>query len=122
MPQQQMTWAAQTDGGFKTLSYSKSFGKLRTRLHQRCAGFEYSYLDLPLGCELCHQDLSNNFARKIHALLCRPFIKGPGWYDFTWYVTKGILPNYRLLDAAIEQPGHWKDQRLAVQGRGARPR
>jgi hypothetical protein len=79
------------------------------------SGFEYSYLDFPLDFELCHQDLSSNFALKIHALLCRQFLKGRDWYDFTWYVKQGVKPNYPLLEAAIEQAGPWKGQRLLVQ-------
>jgi Nucleotidyl transferase AbiEii toxin, Type IV TA system len=30
------------------------------------SGFEYRYLDYPLDFEVCHQDLSSNFALKIH--------------------------------------------------------
>ncbi len=38
--------------------------------------FAYTYLDFPLDFEVCHQDLPSNFSLKIHALLCRPYIKG----------------------------------------------
>ncbi len=31
--------------------------------------FEYTYKDFPVDYEICHQDLSSNFALKIHALL-----------------------------------------------------
>ena len=48
------------------------------------SGFKYSYLDFPLDFEVCHQDLSSNFSLKIHALLCRPYLKGRDWYDFGW--------------------------------------
>ncbi len=40
------------------------------------SGFDYRYLDFPLDFELCTQDLASNFALKIHALLCRPYLKG----------------------------------------------
>ncbi len=79
------------------------------------SGFEYSYLDFPLDFEVCHQDLSSNFALKIHALLCRDFLKGRDWYDFIWYIKQGVQPNYHLLEAAIEQAGPWKGQGLSVQ-------
>ena len=78
------------------------------------SGFEYTYLDFPLDFEVCHQDLSSNFALKIHALLCRSFLKGRDWYDFTWYLKQGVRPNYTLLQAAIEQAGPWKGQGIAV--------
>lgn len=78
------------------------------------SGFEYSYLDFPLDFEVCHQDLSSNFALKIHALLCRSFLKGRDWYDFTWYLKQGVTPNYGLLETALNQAGPWKDQGLSI--------
>jgi hypothetical protein len=54
------------------------------------SNFEYTYLDFPLDFEVCHQDLSSNFSLKIHALLCRPYLKGRDWYDFSWYVKQGV--------------------------------
>lgn len=78
------------------------------------SGYEYSYLDFPLDFEVCHQDLSSNFALKIHALLCRPYLKGRDWYDFGWYVKQGVSPNLDLLRAALEQYGPWQGQRVPV--------
>lgn len=78
------------------------------------SGFDYSYLDFPLDFEVCHQDLSSNFSLKIHALLCRPFLKGRDWFDFVWYLKQGIQPNYPLLQAALEQAGPWTDQQVVV--------
>jgi len=74
--------------------------------------FEYSYLDFPLDCEVCHQDLSSNFALKIHALLCRPFLKGRDWYDFNWYIKQGVRPNLSHLRSALFQWGPWQGQEL----------
>ncbi len=76
--------------------------------------FEYSYLDFPLDFEVCHRDLSSNFALKIHALLCRPFLKGRDWFDFLWYLKQGIQPNYPLLAAALNQAGPWKDKQFTI--------
>lgn len=78
------------------------------------SGFDYSYLDFPLDFELCHQDLSSNFSLKIHALLCRPYLKGRDWYDFNWYVKRHIHPNYAHLQAALDQHGPWQGQSLTV--------
>ena len=72
--------------------------------------FAYSYLDFPLDFEVCHQDLPSNFALKIHALLCRPYLKGRDWYDFNWYAKLGIQPNLPHLQAAFKQFGPWKDK------------
>ena len=73
--------------------------------------YEYTYLDFPTDFEVCHQDLSSNFALKIHALLCRRFLKGRDWYDFSWYVRQGVSPNLPHLRNALIQFGPW-------QGRG----
>ncbi|MBL0162087.1 MAG: nucleotidyl transferase AbiEii/AbiGii toxin family protein [Xanthomonadales bacterium] len=78
------------------------------------SGFEYTYLDFPLDFEVCHQDLSSNFALKIHALLCRSFLKGRDWYDFVWYLKQEVTPNYPLLLSAINQAGPWKGQHIPV--------
>lgn len=78
------------------------------------SGFAYSYLDFPLDFELCHQDLKSNFSLKIHALLCRPYLKGRDWYDFSWYVKQNIRPNFPHLQAALKQWGPWKNQEMVV--------
>jgi predicted nucleotidyltransferase component of viral defense system len=78
------------------------------------SGFAYSYLDFPLDFEVCHQDLGSNFALKIHALLCRPYLKGRDWYDFNWYVKQGAQPNLAHLQAALRQHGPWAGQHVTV--------
>ncbi len=78
------------------------------------SGFAYSYLDFPLDFEVCHQDLSSNFALKIHALLCRPFLKGRDWYDFNWYIKKGVSPNMAHLEAALLQWGPWAGKTIEM--------
>lgn len=69
-----------------------------------------TFLDFPLDHEVRHQDLSSNFALKIHALLCRGFLKGRDWYDFAWYVARGVWPNLPHLTAALQQTGPWSAQ------------
>jgi len=76
--------------------------------------FEYSYLDFPLDFEVCHQDLSSNFSLKIHALLCRPYLKGRDWYDFSWYIKQHEQPNLAHLQAALFQWGPWKHKELVI--------
>jgi predicted nucleotidyltransferase component of viral defense system len=74
------------------------------------SGYEYTYLDFPTDYEVCHQDLSSNFALKIHALLCRGFLKGRDWYDFGWYIRQGVFPNLTHLKNALVQFGPWQGQ------------
>jgi len=76
--------------------------------------FEYSYLDFPLDFEVCHQNLSSNFSLKIHALLCRPYLKGRDWYDFNWYIKQHTQPNLPHLQAALFQWGPWKQKKLTI--------
>lgn len=76
--------------------------------------FEYTYLSFPVDYEVCHQDLRSNFSLKIHALLCRPYLKGRDWYDFNWYIARGIAPNIGLLQNALVQHGPWRGQDVNV--------
>jgi hypothetical protein len=76
--------------------------------------FEFHYLDFPLDFELCTQTLSSNFSLKIHALLCRPYIKGRDWFDFGWYISQGVIPNIPLLENALHQYGPWSDEFLNI--------
>nr|WP_315458041.1 nucleotidyl transferase AbiEii/AbiGii toxin family protein [uncultured Sphingorhabdus sp.] len=74
-----------------------------------------SFLDFPLDYEVRHQDLPSNFALKIHALLCRGFLKGRDWFDFSWYVSRDITPNLALLRNALIQKGPWEgDTKISV--------
>ena len=50
-----------------------------------------------------HFDLPSMFATKLHACFYRTYIKGRDWYDFIWYLSKKIKPNYTLLNNAINQ-------------------
>jgi predicted nucleotidyltransferase component of viral defense system len=78
------------------------------------SGYTYTYLDFPTDYEVCHQDLASNFALKIHALLCRGFIKGRDWYDFNWYIRQSVTPNLPHLKNALVQYGPWQRQNELV--------
>lgn len=82
------------------------------------SAFDYTYLDFPTDFEVCHQDLPSNFALKIHALLCRPFLKGRDWYDFTWYIRQGVSLNFPHLQNALIQYGPWEGQENLVIDEG----
>lgn len=59
-------------------------------------------------------DLPSLFAGKLHATFCRDRIvnvKGRDFYDFIWYVGRGVKPNFEYLEAKLRQSGNWpKDQ------------
>ena len=55
-------------------------------------------------------DLPSLFAGKLHATFCPKLvnnIKGRDWYDFLWYVARGIKPNYIYLESKLRQSGNW---------------
>jgi len=52
-------------------------------------------------------DLPSLFAGKMHAVLCREYVKGRDWYDFLWYAARSVRPNLILLAAALDQTGPW---------------
>jgi len=68
---------------------------------------EIKYLDFPFVSSVTVQNKSSLFAGKVHALLCREYIKGRDWYDFLWYTSQGIKINYRFLASALKQQGPW---------------
>lgn len=77
-------------------------------------GTRWHYLDFPVDFEVCAQDLPSNFALKLHALLCRPYLKGRDWFDFAWYCKQETRPNMPHLAHALNQAGPWQDQHPPV--------
>jgi len=76
--------------------------------------YQKHFLDFPYTFSIISQDLPSLFASKCHALLCQPYVKGRDWFDFVWYVSKKITPNYLHLQKALEQTGPWKNQELQI--------
>lgn len=75
---------------------------------------ELQYLDFPVPYSVLCKDLPSAFAGKLHALLCRSYIKGRDWFDFVWYVSQGIKINFELLKNALNQMGPWQDQNISI--------
>lgn len=78
--------------------------------------FETKIVTFPEPFSIVTQDLSSLFAGKIHALLCREYVKGRDWYDFIWYLSKKTPVNGILLQHALSQQGPWKGESLTVNG------
>lgn len=76
--------------------------------------FTTSYITFPVTAALTTQSLESGFALKLHALLCRSYVKGRDWYDFVWYVARKIRPDLDLLGHALQQQGPWAGQQIAV--------
>lgn len=73
------------------------------------ATFEMPVLDYPFPSAIRTFDPPSLFAGKMHALLCRSYVKGRDWYDFIWYSAHRVEINHRLLTEALRQQGPWKD-------------
>ncbi|MBU1238066.1 nucleotidyl transferase AbiEii/AbiGii toxin family protein [Myxococcota bacterium] len=75
---------------------------------------EMEYHIFPQDFSLRIHTMESLFAGKLHALLCRPFIKGRDWYDFGWYVRRGSGANGTLLKNALHQFGPWRGESLDI--------
>ncbi|MFA6568582.1 MAG: nucleotidyl transferase AbiEii/AbiGii toxin family protein [Victivallales bacterium] len=75
---------------------------------------EIKYLDFPFVSSVTVQDKPSLFAGKVHALLCREYIKGRDWYDFLWYTSQRVKINCKFLASALKQQGSWKGQDIDV--------
>jgi len=75
---------------------------------------EIRYVDFPFISSVTLQDKPSLFAGKLHALLCREYVKGRDWYDFLWYTSQDIGINYDFLSSALRQQGPWKNEDIRV--------
>lgn len=75
---------------------------------------ETKFLQFPFAASVTLHNRESLFAGKMHALLCREYLKGRDWYDFLWYCAHKIDINTGYLQAALIQNGPWKGQPLAI--------
>jgi hypothetical protein len=52
------------------------------------------------------------FAGKLHALLCREYVKGRDWYDLIGYTARRTPVNYALLTTSLNQAGPWRGKNV----------
>ncbi|MDH5186880.1 MAG: nucleotidyl transferase AbiEii/AbiGii toxin family protein [candidate division WOR-3 bacterium] len=57
-----------------------------------------------------HFDLASLYALKLHACFFRKYTKGRDFYDLLWYLGRRQVPNFKLLNKAIEQTEHKKSK------------
>jgi predicted nucleotidyltransferase component of viral defense system len=75
---------------------------------------EMRFVDFPTDFSILCHNVPTLMSGKIHALLCRKYVKGRDWYDFAWYIAQKELPNYAFLQAALKQMGPWEAQEIEV--------
>ncbi len=71
---------------------------------------EYQFLLNPIPHSVRSYTLPNLYAGKMCALLFREWkvrVKGRDWYDFIWFVAKGVPLNLTHLAARMRQSGYW---------------
>lgn len=78
------------------------------------SNWDQRFHDFPTDFPVLVQDLPSNFALKLHALLCRPYVKGRDWYDLLWYIRNGTVPNLPHLQNALRQTGPFAAKDIAV--------
>lgn len=74
------------------------------------AATENHLLLLPIPFSVKSFPLSDLFAGKAHAVLCREWmgrVKGRDWYDLVWFISRGIPVNLTSLQQRMQQSGHW---------------
>lgn len=81
---------------------------------------EVRYVDFPFVSSVAVQDKPSLFAGKLHALLCREYVKGRDWYDFLWYTSQRMGVNYGFLSSALAQQGPWRQQEIQVDAQWCR--
>lgn len=76
--------------------------------------FEPKIVDFPVPFSIVTQDLSSLFSGKLHAILCRKFVKGRDLFDFLWYIARLTPINYLFLEECLFQQGPWQGERQRV--------
>ena len=78
------------------------------------SSFQTSYITFPGVAAVTTQSLSSAFGTKVHALLCRKYVKGRDWFDFVWYTARHVKPDLVLLQNALFQQGPWAGRYLEM--------
>ena len=78
------------------------------------ATLETRYLTFPFPASVAAHDIHSLFAGKLHALLCREYVKGRDWYDLIWYLSQKEDVNYQLFSAQIDQTGPWQGRKIDI--------
>ena len=80
------------------------------------AGYRAQTVLFPYPASIRSFDRESSFAGKLHALLCRTYIKGRDWFDLIWYASVKSRVNFTLLSAALDQQGPWAGTGVRADG------
>lgn len=76
---------------------------------------ETKYLLSPIPFSVRSYRLSDLFAGKMHAVLCRQWksrVKGRDWYDLVWFAANHPALHLSHLEQRMRQTGHWKGNEI----------
>lgn len=85
------------------------------------ASYEVRTVLVPIPFQVRLFSLPDLFAGKLHAVLARNWkarVKGRDFYDFLWYVGRGVACNTAHLEARLRQSGHWRQKDAALTHQG----
>ncbi|MDP8213240.1 MAG: nucleotidyl transferase AbiEii/AbiGii toxin family protein [Candidatus Zapsychrus exili] len=104
---------------FDYIQVNPSMKKIKIKLEvdtnpPQGSGYVSKYLTFPFPASIRVHDKESLFAGKMHALLCREYIKGRDWYDLIWFCTNRVDVNYGLLSSALNQSGPWEKKGVIV--------
>lgn len=77
----------------------------------------------PIPFQVRLYQLPGLFAGKLHAVLCRNWghrVKGRDFFDFVWYLGRGVPCHLGHLQKRMEQSGHWTEGTLDLASLHAR--
>lgn len=80
---------------------------------------ESKFLLQPIPFAVRVYELPSLFAGKMHAVLFRGWgkrVKGRDWFDFVWYVGKGVHLDLEHLSERMRQTGHWNSALSLTEG------
>ena len=67
------------------------------------AKYEYKYGLFPSPFRILLLTKESLFSGKLHALICRNWVKGRDYYDYLFYLGNNVKPNIKYLENAIKQ-------------------
>ena len=82
------------------------------------SAFEMKYQLLPVPFSVRLYSTPSLFAGKMHALLCRSWrtrVKGRDFYDYVWFLSKGVPLNIAHLQARMRQSGHLSPEEVLTE-------
>ena len=79
--------------------------------------YEVRSMTFPMTVPLTIQTLESSFALKAYVLLYQDGATGRDWYDLLWFLARRVVPNYLLLESAVEQQGLGMRKRIVLNTR-----